>query len=181
LGVDEPLYGLVAGNESREQDDEHNDHPRQVFDPPVAEREASARAKARQREGDAQRHGGRRVAEVVDSVRQQGDAAGEQDHASLHEAVTNRATKDHFTAQMPRSEVLWRDLPRRGCGHAPVVVVRVFFIVVGAIEAILLPTWVCSPECLEGEFSEVQRLAVERRNVRRVISSSCSQPSPTKE
>src|SRR5215210_8500556 len=31
------------------------------------------------------------------------------------------------------------------------------------------------------EFSEVQLRDAERRSVRRVISSSCSQPSPTKE
>jgi hypothetical protein len=31
------------------------------------------------------------------------------------------------------------------------------------------------------EFSEVQLRDAERRSVRRVMSSSCSQPSPTKE
>src|SRR5918993_4640644 len=33
----------------------------------------------------------------------------------------------------------------------------------------------------EGVFSEVQLKDEERRSVRRVMSSSCSQPSPTKE
>jgi hypothetical protein len=34
---------------------------------------------------------------------------------------------------------------------------------------------------VEVAHPEVQRLAVERRSVRRVMSSSCSQPSPVKE
>ncbi len=34
---------------------------------------------------------------------------------------------------------------------------------------------------LEGAFSELQRLAEARRSVTKVMSSSCSQPSPTKE
>src|SRR5215216_7370481 len=34
---------------------------------------------------------------------------------------------------------------------------------------------------LEDGFSEVQRRDEKRRSVRRVMSSSCSQPSPTKE
>jgi hypothetical protein len=38
-----------------------------------------------------------------------------------------------------------------------------------------------SPQCVEGKFSEVQLLVGERRRVRRVMSSSCSQPSPRKE
>ena len=38
-----------------------------------------------------------------------------------------------------------------------------------------------SPECVEGEFPEVQLGDAERFSVRRVMSSSCSQPSPTKE
>src|ERR687889_229930 len=39
-----------------------------------------------------------------------------------------------------------------------------------------------SPYSLEVEgFSDVQRLAAERRSVTKVRSSSCSQPSPTKE
>src|SRR5215208_5617603 len=38
-----------------------------------------------------------------------------------------------------------------------------------------------SPKCVEGEFCEVQLRDAERRRVRRVMSSSCSQPSPTKE
>jgi hypothetical protein len=85
LGVYKPLYSLVAGNEGREQDDEHNDHPRQVFDPPIAIREAPARTEACEREGDPKWHSGRRVAEVVDGIRQEGDAAGEDDHSELQE------------------------------------------------------------------------------------------------
>jgi len=38
-----------------------------------------------------------------------------------------------------------------------------------------------SPDCVEEEFSEVQLRDAERRSVRSVMSSSCSQPSPTKE
>src|SRR5215211_329140 len=38
-----------------------------------------------------------------------------------------------------------------------------------------------SPECVEGEFSEVQLQLAERRSVTKVMSSSCSQPSPVKE
>jgi quercetin dioxygenase-like cupin family protein len=38
-----------------------------------------------------------------------------------------------------------------------------------------------SPNLVEGSFSEVQHRDAERLSVRMVISSSCSQPSPTKE
>jgi hypothetical protein len=38
-----------------------------------------------------------------------------------------------------------------------------------------------SSKCVELEFYEVQLKDEERRSVRRVMSSSCSQPSPTKE
>jgi hypothetical protein len=38
-----------------------------------------------------------------------------------------------------------------------------------------------SPNLVEGSFSEVQLRDAERSIVRRVMSSSCSQPSPTKE
>jgi hypothetical protein len=38
-----------------------------------------------------------------------------------------------------------------------------------------------SPEWMQGVFSEVQLRDAERLSVRRVMSSSCSQPSPTKE
>src|SRR5215203_4938160 len=58
LRVDDPLYGLVSGDEGREQDDEHHDHPGQVLHPPVAVWEAPARTEAYQREGDPERHGG---------------------------------------------------------------------------------------------------------------------------
>ncbi len=40
---------------------------------------------------------------------------------------------------------------------------------------------VYSPECVEEDFCELQRLAAARCSVTKVMSSSCSQPSPTKE
>jgi hypothetical protein len=41
--------------------------------------------------------------------------------------------------------------------------------------------WGTGKHLVEVVLSNIQRLAVERRSVRRVMSSSCSQPSPTKE
>jgi hypothetical protein len=38
-----------------------------------------------------------------------------------------------------------------------------------------------SPDCPEEVFSQLQRFVAVRRSVTKVISSSCSQPSPTKE
>jgi hypothetical protein len=38
-----------------------------------------------------------------------------------------------------------------------------------------------APKCLEVAFSEVQLRVAERSSVKRVMSSSCSQPSPVKE
>jgi hypothetical protein len=43
------------------------------------------------------------------------------------------------------------------------------------------PTMVHPPSCQENVFSEGQSRLAERWSVRRVMSSSCSQPSPTKE
>ena len=45
----------------------------------------------------------------------------------------------------------------------------------GCVAGLLLST-----NCPEVGFSDVQRLAAERRSVTKVMSSSCSQPSPTK-
>jgi hypothetical protein len=55
---------------------------------------------------------------------------------------------------------------------------------VGRVEsqgAVALPSLSLFTKCGEGEFYEVQLRAAELRRVRRVIPSSCSQPSPTKE
>jgi len=82
--VDDPLDGLIDGYHGAKQDDEHHHHPRQVLHPPVAVGEAPARAEARQREGDPQRHGGRRVPEVVDGIGEKSDRAREHDHNDLH-------------------------------------------------------------------------------------------------
>ncbi len=46
------------------------------------------------------------------------------------------------------------------------------------VGALLVPLF---GQFLEDEFSEVQLRILERRSVRRVMSSSCSQPSPVKE
>jgi len=81
LRVQESLYGLVSGHHRAEKDDQHDEYPGQILHPAVTEREAPAGAEARQREGDPKRHGSRRVSEVVDGVRQEGDAAGEQHDA----------------------------------------------------------------------------------------------------
>jgi hypothetical protein len=50
--------------------------------------------------------------------------------------------------------------------------------------ALIHPTawkWNSANDFALTEFSEVQLRNAERRRVRRVMSSSCSQPSPTKE
>lgn len=83
--------------------------------------------------------------------------------------MTNSPTKDHFTAQMPRSEVaLWRGLPRRGCVRAPVAVLVIFAMV-----------------CYEGAFTVDPVLFTHRRPVQRPapeITHTCaatSRPSAT--
>src|SRR5215217_8617245 len=80
LRVYEPLYGLVSGHHRAEEDDQHDDHPRQAFHPAVAEREAPADAQTGEGEGDPEGYGGSRVSEVVDGVRKQGHAARHQHH-----------------------------------------------------------------------------------------------------
>jgi hypothetical protein len=49
-----------------------------------------------------------------------------------------------------------------------------------AAHKVLLQTPRDFSKCFCTEYSEVQLRAAERRRVRRVMSSSCSQPSPTK-
>src|SRR5215213_11622524 len=78
LRMDETLHGLVSGNNSAEEDDQHDDHPGQVLNPAVAEREAPADTQTGKGEGDPEGYGGSRVTEVVDGVRKQGHAAREQ-------------------------------------------------------------------------------------------------------
>src|SRR5215207_496491 len=69
--VDKPVYGLVARDNGAEQDDEHDYHASQILHPPVTERESAARPQAGKSERDPKRHGCSRVAEVVDSVREE--------------------------------------------------------------------------------------------------------------
>src|SRR5829696_5465704 len=69
LRVKEPLDSLVPCDYRTEDNDEYNDHARQVFHPTVAEREAPACTQAGEREGKPQRYGGCGITEVVDSVR----------------------------------------------------------------------------------------------------------------
>ena len=83
--IEEPLDGLVASDVGAEEYDQHHYYPRQGLEAPIAEREASTRPQTGQSESDPQRHGGRRVPEVVDGVREKDDATRDQDHDYLQE------------------------------------------------------------------------------------------------
>src|SRR5215208_8049726 len=95
LRVDEPVYRLITGNHSAKQDDKHNDHTGQILHATVTEGEAAACPKAGEGEGDPERYCCGRIAEVVDSVREQRDAAGEEDHDYLQER------RDHQCCEGP--------------------------------------------------------------------------------
>src|SRR5215216_1267264 len=85
LRMDEPLHSLVSGNNSAEEDDEHDEYTSQVLHSAVAEGEAPADAQTGKGEGDPEGYGGSRVSEVVDGVRKQGHAARHQHHYKLQE------------------------------------------------------------------------------------------------
>ena len=106
LRVDQAVDRLVAGNDGAEQDDEDDQDAGQILDPPVAVGEARARLAA----APARKaiHSGIAVvgvANVVDGIGQQRDAARGEHHDSCSAAVTARMTNDHLMAQMPRSVV----------------------------------------------------------------------------
>ena len=79
---------------------------------------AQRSARAAQHEGRAERDGRRGVAEVVDQVGQQGDAAGRDKHQRLDAAVSARTARASETARTPARERLiesaqtrpWSDL-----------------------------------------------------------------------
>ena len=75
LWVNEAGDRLVAGDQCAEQDDQHDDDPGEVLHPPVAVSEGCGRLAPRQQESDPQRDGGRRIADIVDGVGKQRDAA----------------------------------------------------------------------------------------------------------
>lgn len=85
----------MAGDDGAEQDYEHDEHAGEVLGLAVAEREAAARAQPRQGEGDTERYRRRGVAKVVDRVRQQRHASGEEDDHQLQDC------RDHETRKRP--------------------------------------------------------------------------------
>src|SRR5829696_6919965 len=48
LRVEEALYGLIPCHHGTKEDNEHHNHPGQVFHPPIAEREASTCSQPRE-------------------------------------------------------------------------------------------------------------------------------------
>src|SRR5918995_7254548 len=83
LRLDEPIYGLVSGNDRAEEDDEYNNNPGQVLHSAVAEREAPAGSQTGECEGDPERYGGHGAPEIVDGIPGEGEAARQHDHHQL--------------------------------------------------------------------------------------------------
>ena len=77
LRVEQAVDRLPAGDDRAEQDDANDDDPGQVLDPAEAVGEARRRRAARQRERDPERDRGAGIAEVVDRVGEERDAARE--------------------------------------------------------------------------------------------------------
>ena len=78
----------------------------EILDPPVAVGEGSGGLAPGQHEGDPERNGSGGVADIVDGVGKQRDAARDDDHAICKPAVTARIANDHLIAQMPRAVVV---------------------------------------------------------------------------
>ena len=68
----------VSGDDRAGENREHDCDTGQVLDPPIAEGEALARLLAGEPERDRKRDRGRGVAEIVDRVREQRHAAGDE-------------------------------------------------------------------------------------------------------
>src|SRR5947208_701741 len=87
LGVDEALEGLDAGDACADEDGGDDEQPG-----------ASLSELGAQQERDAERDGRERVAEVVDDVREQGDAAGQHEDRGLGASSDGKTIMVSLTA-----------------------------------------------------------------------------------
>jgi len=81
--IEEPVYGRVSREQTTAQNYQDDEDTRQVLHPPIPVGEAAAGPALGEPEGDPKGNGGRRVAEIMDRVREQRDASGEQDDRYL--------------------------------------------------------------------------------------------------
>lgn len=83
LRVDQPVDRLVAGDQRAEQNQADDDHAGKVLDAAEAIGETRRRLAPGEGEGDPERDGGGRIADIVDGVGEQGHAAAQQDNDDL--------------------------------------------------------------------------------------------------
>lgn len=88
--VDEVVDGLVAGDDRAQEDDKHDDDAGEVFDAAKSVVEHLGCRAAGQHEGNPERDGRGRIADIVDRVSQKRDAAGEVDHDQLHDGCRGK-------------------------------------------------------------------------------------------
>ena len=86
--MEQTVDRLVRRYRRAEDNRQDDGEPREVFDTAEPVGKATAGRAARQPERNAEWDRGRGIAEVVDGVRQQGDAACDQDDRQLQSGVT---------------------------------------------------------------------------------------------
>src|SRR6266446_2707167 len=79
LRMNQAVHRLPARHDRAQQDDADNRHAGQILDPPESIGEARAWLTASKAKGDPERHRGHRIADIVDGVGKERDAAGD-DH-----------------------------------------------------------------------------------------------------
>ena len=105
--MQKPLDALISRDDRARENREHDRDPCQVLDAPIAEREALARRLARKPERNRERDRGRGITEIVDRVRKQRDAAGEEDHHQLQNGRGGETNERPF--DRPQPPVVGRD------------------------------------------------------------------------
>jgi alpha-ribazole phosphatase/probable phosphoglycerate mutase len=120
LLVDQPAYGLVAGDDRGQGDHRDDEQPGQVLGPAVAVGVAAGAGTPAEDERDPQRDRGQRVGEVVHRVGQQRDRAGDQDDRQLRD----RGRQQHDQADLRRPDAGGAGLQRRVDRAGGVVAVR---------------------------------------------------------
>jgi len=105
--MQEPLDALISRDDRARENREHDRDPCQVLDAAIAEREALARRLARKPERDRERDRSRGVTEIVDRIREQRDAAGEEDHQQLEHRRGRETCERPF--DRPQPPVVGRD------------------------------------------------------------------------
>ena len=76
LWMEESIDGLITGNQSAEQDRQHNRDTGQIFDPAVAVSESCTRCTLREFKGYPQRYRRGGIADVMNGIGKKGHTAG---------------------------------------------------------------------------------------------------------